>query len=153
MTYLGIDFGKARIGLAVARDPYILATPLLTIQNTDNAPLQIAQIVNSEKVSKIVIGKPVSLKGKNEQAVQDVEAWTRDTLLPVLKSQLKSYPENMLPENQLPEIVFIDERLTTASAKKMFLAANSKSTPDAHKKQKKVIDQMAAVEILNTILC
>ncbi|MDR2799297.1 MAG: Holliday junction resolvase RuvX [Bifidobacteriaceae bacterium] len=142
MTYLAIDYGKARIGLAIAKEPYILAVPYKTVQNSENSGNEIADIIRKEKVKKLIIGKPVSLKGHDEQAVGDTKLWIEKSLIPAISGQ----------SNSIPEIVFADERLTTANAKKKLLDLQTKKGKKSRKNDKEIIDQMAAVEILNSVL-
>ncbi len=83
MIYLGIDYGEKRIGLAKGDGLLKIATPLKTILNGDGILNELAGIVNTEVIEKIIIGVPVSFDGqKNEFAekitefAEDVEART-----------------------------------------------------------------------------
>src|SRR3989344_3538865 len=53
MNYLGLDYGKARVGVAVAEGP--LAQPLVTL-DTQNAIRLIKELVIRYKIDSIVIG-------------------------------------------------------------------------------------------------
>lgn len=54
MKILGIDFGIAKIGLALADDG--LAQPIGVVKNYQKTLTKIAQLVGEERVEKIVIG-------------------------------------------------------------------------------------------------
>ncbi|KKU46506.1 MAG: hypothetical protein UX64_C0006G0001 [Microgenomates group bacterium GW2011_GWC2_46_7] len=54
--YLGIDYGQAHVGLALAE--VSLATPLVSLPNNQALLEQIQQIVQREGVTKIVCGIP-----------------------------------------------------------------------------------------------
>ncbi|MDR3151934.1 MAG: Holliday junction resolvase RuvX [Bifidobacteriaceae bacterium] len=147
MTYLGIDYGQARIGLAISPEPYIVALPYKTIANKSNenadenvgqkAILEIIQIINQLQVKKIFIGKPISLDGKNSLAVKRIEDWINQEFQPLLEKRLSK-------NHLLPKIHLIDERMTTVLASKN-LAKVGKNA----QKQKLYIDQVAAAEILD----
>lgn len=53
MNYLGLDYGLAKIGVAIATGP--LAEPLTTL-NTKNAIQAIKELVVKHSIDKIVIG-------------------------------------------------------------------------------------------------
>ncbi len=54
MNYLGIDYGEAKIGIAIATEP--LAEPLTTINNTNNALQIIKQLVEENAINRVIIG-------------------------------------------------------------------------------------------------
>ncbi len=55
MNYLGIDYGKRYLGVALATGP--LAEPLTTL-NITKALNSISKLVSEYKVDEIIIGKP-----------------------------------------------------------------------------------------------
>ncbi|MDP2668761.1 MAG: Holliday junction resolvase RuvX [bacterium] len=65
MKLLGIDFGKKRIGLAVARSEDGIAFPLEVVQNGLLAAEVIAQICQREEVESIVMGESRDLDGSH----------------------------------------------------------------------------------------
>jgi putative holliday junction resolvase len=65
MKYLGIDFGKSKIGLAISDG--VLAEPLKIIEFS-NCELQIGKICQEEKIEKIIVG--VS-EGKSAERAKD----------------------------------------------------------------------------------
>lgn len=64
MTYLGIDYGAVKIGLAKAFSETGIATPFSIIKNTANLANDLALIVAAESIDMIVVGYPLSLSGK-----------------------------------------------------------------------------------------
>lgn len=74
MRYLGIDFGEARIGLAVSDPEGRFALPLTTLtrQNDRAAARQIAEIARAEGVEGLVLGEPVGLDGTRGEAAERV---------------------------------------------------------------------------------
>lgn len=66
MKYLGIDYGDIRIGIAVSDEERKIAFPLLQISNDGFGMIarEIKKIIKKEKIAKIVIGLPISLRGQ-----------------------------------------------------------------------------------------
>ena len=63
MKILGIDYGKKNIGLALYDTNVRVAIPFGIV-----APSDIATVVRSEQVNQIVIGLPLGLDGKENDA-------------------------------------------------------------------------------------
>ena len=125
---LGIDHGEARIGVA-ATDPLgILAHPVETIdvRKTD-AIERIAALVLQRSVRTLVLGLPVRVDGTEGTAAEKVRAFGAR-----LAKRLPEMP-----------LVYVDEAYTTMDAAAKLREAGRKA-----KQQKGVIDQAAAVGIL-----
>lgn len=127
---LGIDVGKARIGVARTDVQGTLAMPVETIKRDQNAVNRISQLVKDYEAAVIYIGLPISLSGTITASTQDAIDFAVE-----LKKHI------FIP------IFLVDERLSTVSAISSLQAAghNSKST-------KAIIDQAAAVVILEQAL-
>ena len=126
---LGIDHGDARIGIA-ATDPLgILAHPVETIDVRRIDPIErIAVLCEKRDIKSLIIGIPFRLDGSEGSAAEKVRLFASKLAI-------------RLPD--LP-LHFIDESFTTiAAADKLHQAGRNA------KKQKSIIDQAAAVEILN----
>lgn len=125
---LGIDYGEARIGVA-ATDPLgILAHPVETIHIARTAPLpRIAELVNSRQIKTLVLGIPIRFDGEEGSAAAKIR-------------QFGNSLSTLLPDIPL---VYIDEYMTTVAASEKLREAGKNS-----KKQRPLIDQAAAVEIL-----
>ncbi|MES2658686.1 MAG: Holliday junction resolvase RuvX [Verrucomicrobiota bacterium] len=127
---LGIDHGDARIGIAATDDFGILAHPVETIDVAKGDPVErIALLASMRKVQTLVVGLPVRMDGSEGTSAAKVRAFAEK-----IRERLPTIP-----------LVFIDETLTTSTA-----AAKLREAGRNAKKQKSVIDQAAAVEILNT---
>lgn len=126
---LGIDFGDVRIGIAATDDFGILAHPVETIDRARIEPLQrIADLAKARKIRTLVVGLPLRMDGSEGDAAAKVR-------------EFASRLQPLLPE--LP-MLFVDESLTTSNASAKLREAGKNA-----KKQKAIIDQAAAVEILN----
>lgn len=126
---LGIDHGDARIGVAATDDFGILAHPVETIERGKvDAIERIAQLAGARRSRTLVVGLPVRMDGSEGDSAAKVRAFAAQ-----LRERIPGIP-----------LVFVDESLTTASAAAKLREAGRK----AHR-QKPVIDQAAAVEILN----
>lgn len=127
---LGIDHGEARIGIAATDDFGILAHPVETIDRVKTEPVErIARLVALRKIRTLVVGLPVRMDGTEGDSAKKV----RDFATKLAK--------------RLPDVpmVFIDETLTTSMASQKLREAGKKA-----RQQKGIIDQAAAVEILNS---
>ncbi len=129
---LGIDFGQARIGIAATDPCGILAHPVESIHLSKTEPLgRIAELVAQKGIRSLVLGLPLRLDGTEGSACEKVRAFG---------SKLAArFPE-------LP-LIYVDEFLTTTVAQEKLHKAGKKA-----KDFKPIIDQAAAVEILNTWL-
>lgn len=126
---LGIDHGDARIGIAATDDFGILAHPVETIDcKKIDAIERITQLVQARGVKTLVVGMPLRMDGSEGDAAAKVRAFASQ-----LHERIGTVP-----------LVFVDETLTTSSAAAKLREAGRKA-----RQQKSVIDQAAAVEILN----
>lgn len=128
---LGIDHGDARIGLAATDDFGILAHPVETVDNTrgeEPAIKRIAEVAAMRGIRTLVVGLPIRLDGTEGTAAAKVRAFAAR-----LNARLPATP-----------MVFVDEALTTAAATEKLREAGRKTH-----RHREVIDQAAAVEILN----
>ena len=125
---LGIDYGDARFGIA-ATDPLgILAHPVETIEVSRQDPVErIAELVESRSIRQLVLGLPLNLDGEEGPAAAKVRAFAKK-----LSTRLPDLP-----------VEWIDESMTTVAASEKLREAGRNA-----KKQKGIIDQAAAVEIL-----
>lgn len=92
---------------------------------------QVASLVREHEPMELVIGNPVSLRGRDEIASESVRARALD-----IAAALPALPVRL-----------VDERLTTASAMRQLLETG-RSTKDA----RRVIDVHAAIGILEFAL-
>lgn len=67
MKYLGIDYGNKRVGVAVSDPQGKIAFPRITLLENVGLLKNLGSLVNTEKVSKIVVGLPVALDGSETE--------------------------------------------------------------------------------------
>lgn len=127
---LGIDYGKARIGLAASDDLGMLAHPVETVPAADRdaSIARIAEVVDKRGILDVVVGLPLHMNGDEGLAVEGVRKYVKH-----LKKQL---PETIRYHE-------VDERLSTSMAMDKLHAAGRTA-----RNAKGIIDQAAAVEIL-----
>lgn len=131
-TRLGVDVGKARVGVARSDPHAMLATPVETVARDASGSADIARILeiaDEAGVVEIVVGLPLNLRGEYTPSTEDAEAFG-DRLAVALR------------DRGIP-VRFVDERLSTVSAQGQLRQAGRKT-----KQSRAVIDQAAAVVIL-----
>jgi len=127
---LGIDFGRARIGLAISDELRLLAHPLETIPANKDSGKRIAEVVRERKIDKVVVGIPRHMSGELGAAAN--EALEFATKLRAL----------------VPcEVETWDERLTTVAANRALRDAGKKT-----RQTRNIVDQVAAQMILQGYL-
>lgn len=63
--YLGIDFGKAKVGLAMADSETKIAFAHTTIDNDKDFLQKLTEIIQENNINKIIIGIPAYINKKN----------------------------------------------------------------------------------------
>lgn len=132
---LGVDFGMARIGLAISDESQQIALPLKTISGSKSYKTAAKNLADSIKelhqdVSAIVIGHPKSMSGRNSNMTLLVEEFAREV------EELTSM-----------KVLLWDERLSSAHAER-----EMKGMQMNRKKRAKKIDMIAACLILQSYL-
>ena len=127
---LGIDFGRARIGLAISDELRLLAHPLKTIPANKDSAKRIAEIVRDRKIDKVVVGIPKHMSGEIGESA---------------KAALE-FAEKLRAEISCPVETW-DERLTTVAANRALTAAGKKT-----RQTRQIVDQVAAQMILQGYL-
>ncbi len=134
MRYLGLDLGTKTLGVSISDKTGLIASAYETIRFNENdyesALPRLKEIVETEKVEKIVLGLPKHMNNDfGEKAVIATE----------FGKKLQDYL-NL-------EVIMQDERRTTIEATNYMLEANV-----SRKKRKEKIDSLAANIILQTYL-
>ncbi len=135
MRYIGLDYGSKTVGVAVS-DPFgWTAQPVETITRKDEANLvstieRLREIITEYGVEAIVLGLPKNMNNTEGERVALTEKFGR-----------------RLEREFALEIILWDERLSTMGASRVLDEANMKK-----RNQKKVIDKLAAVFILQGYL-
>lgn len=132
MRILGVDYGDARIGLALSDELGILASPLETYksQSMRKDIDYISAIAKGRNCEKIVVGLPLNMNGTEGARVEKTKAF--GTVL----ERVAGIP-----------VVYKDERLTTVQVERAFDLGNVKKD-----KRKQIVDRNAAMLILQSYL-
>lgn len=127
---LGVDWGKARVGVAACDADGLLAYPVETIAAGDEAAVfsRLAQLADEYGAVEVVMGLPVALDGGIKLAATDVMAVAR----------------RLAARLDVP-LRLVDERLTTAAANRYIGHLGSR-------RRRGVVDQAAATGILDSAL-
>lgn len=78
MKYLGIDYGKKRIGLAVSDESGKMAFPHSVIFNGKNILEKIAEIAKKENIGGIVMGESENFAGEPNEIMKDIEKFKKE---------------------------------------------------------------------------
>lgn len=138
---LGVDVGKARIGLAASDPDGLIATPVETVARVldgTGASADVARIVAeaTDRFAAVVyVGLPRHLSGAEGAATEDARGFAGR-----LASALAAAGEGA-------RVRLVDERMTTVTAHQALYASGRKG-----RKHRSVIDQAAAVIILQSAL-
>ncbi len=129
---LGVDFGRARIGVAISDELGMLAHPLETIPGVriDAAAKRVAELAKEKDVERVVLGMPRHMSGAMGAAADEATAFA-NKLRPLLSC----------------ELILWDERLTTTAANRALRDAGQKT-----KHTRGIVDQVAAQMILQGYL-
>ena len=128
---LGIDWGGARIGVAACDPGGTLAYPVETVPAGPGALPRLQALVAEYEPIELVLGLPRTLAGTESYAAATIRTAAAD-----LRAALGELP-----------IRLVDERLSTAAASRQLGDAGRSA-----RRQRKVIDQAAAVAILESAL-
>jgi putative Holliday junction resolvase len=127
---LALDFGRARIGVAISDELQLLAHPLETIPANERSESRLAEIVREKKVDHVVTGIPKRMNGRIGSAATEVLQFV-EKLRAVLPCPIVTW----------------DERLTTVAAQRALRDAGKKT-----RHTRGYVDQVAAQMILQSYL-
>lgn len=133
MKTIAFDIGTSRVGVAVSDPAGIIATPVQVVLRSDDPARDaaaLAGIAGSHGAERIVAGLPVTLRGDEGPAAQQVREFVA-----------------LLREHAAVEVVLWDERLTTAIAERAMIAADA-----SRGRRRDTVDQVAAALILQSYL-
>lgn len=132
MRILGIDYGDARVGVAVSDPLGLTAQGVGTVKNTGKKKLmeELQKIIYEYNPETIVIGMPKNMDG--------TEGFRADAT--------RHFAQN-LAEIYKGKIDFTDERLTTMGASRYLNTTDTRG-----KKRKAVIDTVSACLILESYM-
>lgn len=131
---LGVDVGSVRVGISLSDPSAFLATPLVTLQRDEKKGSDLTELVRlvaEHDVVEVVVGLPKTLAGRHGPAAEAATAYAA-----ALAERITPVPVRLS-----------DERLTTVVVSRVLAQRGVKG-----KKQRAVVDQAAAVEILQSWL-
>lgn len=108
--YLGLDWGKRKIGLALGDDISFLAIPWKVVFSFE----QLKESLAREDIHRIILGYPVKLSGKKESLPRELR---------IFKQKLE--------ENFNVPVELFDERLTSRAADRLAGSKKDKAPQDA----------------------
>ena len=129
---LGIDYGRARIGVAVSDELQMLAHPAETISvgKTADSLGRIAAIVREKNVERIIVGLPRHMNGSMGTCAEEAQLFA-EKLRGVVPCKVMTW----------------DERLSTVAAHRALREAGKSS-----RQTRGYIDQVAAQMLLQSYL-
>jgi len=127
---LGVDVGKARVGVARCDPDGLLATPVETVPRDERSIARILELATEHEAIALYVGLPTSLSGGDTPSTADARAFAAE-----------------LAARTDREVRLVDERLSTVSAH-----AALRSSGRSQKKSRSIVDQVAAVILLQSAL-
>ena len=134
MRKLGIDYGDARVGIAITDELGITAQGLETIHHKGNDKQvlkRLEELFEEYEIDTIVIGIPINMNGTKTERVEVTEKFIHKLKCKFNKVKIEK----------------IDERLTTVAAHKTMNYLNVNKF-----KKKDIVDTISAVYILETYM-
>jgi putative Holliday junction resolvase len=129
-----VDVGSVRVGVALSDPAPVLASPLVTLSRDERSGSdldRLSELVTEHEVVEVVVGLPKTLAGRHGPAAASAAAYAT-----ALAARIRAVPVRLG-----------DERLTTVTASRMLSQRGVRG-----KRQRAVVDQAAAVEILQAWL-
>ena len=132
MRFMGLDVGKARIGVAVSDVTGLIARGVVTLQRTSRTKdfEVLARLVEENEVGHVVVGNPLNMDGTTGK-----QSLTKRGFVEQLRS--------VIPV----ELSLWDERLSSFTAEQLLIERGRHWS-----KRKQDIDRLAAVVILQDFL-
>ncbi|HEX6443843.1 MAG TPA: Holliday junction resolvase RuvX [Streptosporangiales bacterium] len=128
---LGVDVGTVRVGVAACDPDGVLATPVTTLSRDAGDLDALAELVAERAALEVVVGLPTSLSGREGPAAAAARAYAGTVAARVAPTPVR----------------LVDERMSTVTAEHGLRAAGV-----GGRSRRKVVDQMAAVVILQSAL-
>lgn len=127
---LGIDVGRARIGVARCDPDGMLATPVETVPRGDASIARLVAIASESESTEILVGLPLNMRGEDTASTTDARA----------------FAAALAAASDVP-VRLVDERLSTVSAH-----AALRDSGRSQRSSRSIVDQVAAVVLLQQAL-
>lgn len=125
-TRLGIDVGRARVGVAKCDPDGLLATPVETVPRDDAAIARVIALAEEHSAMEFLVGLPLNLRGEDTPSTADA----------------RDFAAAIAEASALP-VRLVDERLSTVSAH-----AALRESGRTQRSSRTIVDQVAAVVLL-----
>ena len=123
---LGVDVGKARVGVARCDPDGMLAVPVETVPRNEASVARITALANEYDAFEVLVGLPVSLSGGDTASTADARAFAGELATATGRP-----------------VRLVDERLSTVSAH-----AALRESGRSLRSSRRIVDQVAAVVLL-----
>ncbi len=127
---LGIDVGKARVGVARADPDGMLATPVETVARDDGSVARILALAAEHDATDVYVGLPLNMQGQDTASTTDA----------------REFAAALAAASDLP-VRLVDERLSTVSAHAVL-----RDSGRSQRSSRSIVDQVAAVVLLQHAL-
>jgi putative Holliday junction resolvase len=127
---MGLDVGSRRVGVAISDELGIVASPVGFIQPGPNDRTEFAKLVRAHGVTRLIVGIPKNMAGKEGPQAKDVRA----------------YAEALAADLNLP-LTYWDERFTTIIAERNLISGGR-----SRQQRRTEIDAAAAAVMLQGYL-
>ena len=123
---LGVDVGKARVGVARCDPDGMLAVPVESVPRNEASVARITALANEYDAFEVLVGLPVSLSGGDTASTADARAFAGELATATGRP-----------------VRLVDERLSTVSAH-----AALRESGRSQRSSRRIVDQVAAVVLL-----
>ena len=120
---IGIDVGKARVGVARCDPDGLLAVPVETVPRNEASIARITALASEYDAFELLVGLPVSLAGNDTASTDDA----------------RTFAAELGAASGLP-VRLVDERLSTVTAHAALRGAGR-----SQRSSRRIVDQVAAV--------
>lgn len=127
---LGIDVGKARVGVARCDPDGLLAIPVETVTRDDGSVTRILELADEHAAVEVLVGLPLNMRGEDTASTEDARVFA-----------------SALAKASVLPVRLVDERLSTVSAH-----AALRSSGRTQRSSRSIVDQVAAVVLLQQAL-
>lgn len=127
---LGIDVGKARVGVARCDPDGLLATPVETVPRNDDSVARVTALAAEYDAFELLVGLPLNMRGEDTPSTADARAFAAE----------------LAATSGVP-VRLVDERLSTVSAH-----AALRQSGRSQRSSRSIVDQVAAVVLLQQAL-
>ncbi|NUN09818.1 MAG: Holliday junction resolvase RuvX [Ignavibacteriaceae bacterium] len=129
---LSIDYGIKRVGIALSDPLQIIASPLVTLQNSPNLLAEVVKLAESNEVVEIIIGLPL----KEDGTPSEIHHLVLDFI-------------GLLKEKVRIPVITVDERYSSSVAWSKII---NSVTRKSKRRDKSLMDMMSAQSILEDYL-